>query len=351
MKHLIRKAHKITGLFSMVILLISALTGTILLFEDEIRNNATIEKKYIENTVGERLSYNEIITSFQKQQSSEKIKQIRFQNKNPYAGVKVFTISKKMFVLNPYNGLIIKEASKENFMDFVLNIHRTLGMGDFGEFIIKYNTFLVLFLSLSGIYLWFPRRFKRIKEYFSIKTQPQKRFLFDSHRVIGIYCSFFLLIICFTGINFSFPKFLSQLLDGKTQVSENKKNKDTEQKYNIDYLVSHNPVQQKCEELRIIFPNSQNSNLVIEEIVQKYPNRLKNIWSFDSKTLVKNSYKSYSEYTLSDKILSYNYALHTGRIWGDISKIIELVWVIFLLIIPVTGFLMWRKKRNRKTTV
>lgn len=76
--------------------------------------------------------------------------------------------------------------------------------------------------------------------------------------------------------------------------------------------------------------------------------RKQNIFEFDqySGKLLKSEY--YKNYTAADKVKHANRTLHTGQAFGLFGKIIMFLASLFSATLPVTGFLIWYQKKNKK---
>ena len=65
---------------------------------------------------------------------------------------------------------------------------------------------------------------------------------------------------------------------------------------------------------------------------------------------VNNIYGRFKDAKGADKLLRLNYDIHTGGIWGLSGKILAFLLSLVAASLPVTGFLMWWGKRNKKRT-
>jgi uncharacterized iron-regulated membrane protein len=63
---------------------------------------------------------------------------------------------------------------------------------------------------------------------------------------------------------------------------------------------------------------------------------------------VNNLYGRFNDINFADKLLRMNYEIHTGAILGLPGKIFAFLMSLFIASFPVTGFIMWWKKRKKK---
>ncbi len=105
-----------------------------------------------------------------------------------------------------------KELTGYTFFQKTLVIHRWLldppakkGERSIGKEIVGYGTLAMGIVLISGIVIWWPRNRKVLKNRLSVSCKNgMRRFWHDSHVSIGFYATLFLLIMCFTGLVWSF---------------------------------------------------------------------------------------------------------------------------------------------------
>ena len=74
-----------------------------------------------------------------------------------------------------------------------------------GKEIVGYSTLAMAIVLMSGIVIWWPRNRKVLKNRLSVTcSKGSRRFWYDSHVSIGFYATLLLLIMCLTGLVWSF---------------------------------------------------------------------------------------------------------------------------------------------------
>ncbi|WP_297904022.1 PepSY-associated TM helix domain-containing protein [uncultured Parabacteroides sp.] len=74
-----------------------------------------------------------------------------------------------------------------------------------GKMAVGSLTLVMVAITISGVVLWWPRTRKALKNRLSINcTKGWRRFWYDSHVALGLYCTILFLIIAITGLNQSF---------------------------------------------------------------------------------------------------------------------------------------------------
>lgn len=105
-----------------------------------------------------------------------------------------------------------KELVGYDFFHSTLRIHRWLldapakkGERTVGKEIVGYSTLAMAIVLMSGIVIWWPRNRKVLKNRLSVTcSKGSRRFWYDSHVSIGFYATLLLLIMCLTGLVWSF---------------------------------------------------------------------------------------------------------------------------------------------------
>ncbi len=359
-RSLILWLHRWLGLVSGIIVFIVATTGCLYVFEEEGRD--IFQHKYLYVLPGAaKLPLAQLSTVVTKAYPNETITQIRFKEAND-AAVIYYTKNKKAISINPFTGKIIGIRNmKSDFFNWIQEMHVKLHLGDIGEQIIKWNVLIFFLLCISGLVIWWPKQKKFFKQAATInfKTKNWKRFNWDLHSVLGFYALLVLLIISLTGIFWVFD-WAKQLTAFATS-SKIEKNPVNNMKSNSVSFTMENAYEQSkqlypgADQVFISYPPKPKEPI---RVLFRYPYtivRKQNTIFFDKNSgmiLREDLYKNYSPY---DKIAKTNFDFHTGRIriLGLGSKIIYFLASLIAASLPITGFLIWwgrnQKKQNNKT--
>lgn len=110
--------------------------------------------------------------------------------------------------VNPYTGQVTELFNRQKSFFFTVEmLHRWLlsGKEGIGKTIVGVSTFFFLFILITGLILWWPKTKAILSQRLKIKWQAGwKRFNHDMHMVTGFYTSLFLIIIVMTGLVMSF---------------------------------------------------------------------------------------------------------------------------------------------------
>lgn len=338
-RQIINKVHLIIGLVSGSIMIIVALTGCIYAFEEEIRSFSPKQEVKIE--VGEKkVSIRQILDSVKTHQPKLKITGLMISGK-PDKPITIFTKEKKNLSVNPYTAKILEnEARKQDWLATDLKLHRELLLGKIGKQIIYWNAWLFAFMLVSGFILWLPKRIKNLKQSLKIKTGAStKKLTFDLHSVGGFYALPFLLITVATGIHIgSHGDTKGKKLQSAFQLVDNRGI--------IDKSLSQTSVSEPFKSIRIMLPKD---SIDVLKVSINYPSsglKKESSYVFDQysgKLLTQNLY---SQDSLWERIWKTDVDIHTGKIGGIFGKIIAFLASSIALILPITGFMIWRNKRK-----
>ena len=372
--------HRWLGIVSGLLVIFIAITGSMLAFEDEGRDYLEHDLYHIANPAGARLSLDQMVDTFRVYNPKIKINSIRFKEKAD-AAVVFFTKDKYVFV-NPYTSRVTATVPvKSDFFYVVKALHTSLMLGDVGKTIVHINVLLFFTICLSGLVMWWPRKWNLFRSAVSIKTSgSRKRVNYDLHRALGFYALPVLLIISFTGL-FMASDVTKNLVSFITRSPMPNKDEDVvtvtkpagatgakatgagatgaagtdpararKHHYSLDsayaYARTHYPGALET----FVVPAAKETPI---RIAMRYPYtivRNQNTLYFNpwDGSLVKA--ELYADYNGYDKMARSNYNLHTGKI-GPLGIFSKILWCMVALIaasLPVTGFCIWMGKRKKK---
>lgn len=354
-KNTIRQIHLWLGLASGLIVFIVSITGFLYVFEEEIRDFSHQEYLHVPVQQKPFIGLKTILENYEHLEPKKKITALKINREEPNAAVEISTKKKKTYYFNPYDGTLIKEQGSD-WLNTVLEIHRNLLLGDFGEFIQGWSVVIFITMLLTGLILWFPNQRRLIKQSLTIKWSGSfKRVNFDLHQVLGFYASIFLLLIAFSGTYFKYDTVKktvslvtgSKLRKGDEVISNQKIDSTTiPVRYNAIY-----------ENANSKYPGATSVSFSIRKtgelrLRMTYPNnwaRNQNTIFFDGKTGQMLRTKLYKDNNAADVYEASNHDLHTGVFFGLAGKII---WSLVSLIsasLPITGFIIWWKKGKKKS--
>ncbi|HJS01184.1 MAG TPA: PepSY-associated TM helix domain-containing protein [Flavobacterium sp.] len=386
MKKQILWLHKWLGLISGIVVLIISLTGCIYVFQDELKFVAYPEKYFISTPSPQTvqpITLSKLIAIAENNLNpEEKVTRIDVfpqknrtwvfraikTDKNAFFYSDYFTYYKKVFI-NPYSGKVQNvENTKTEFFQVALQLHMNLLLGKkIGHIIISYSVIFFSIICISGLILWWPKKWKakKLKPHFSIKFNAnRKRLNYDLHNVLGFYVLPLALLFCFTGLVFAFSDFKDAVTDGFNAVDT--KEETTISKYDfipqtstnivdngLYYVLAKHPL---ADQYSIRFADKDEKKEKDEKPepqdiqVRLTKNKTSNFYkySFNTTTGQLEEIKSSDNLQLGSKITSMNYDLHTGTIGGLPTKFLAFFAALICASLPVTGFIIWFNKTKKE---
>ncbi|WP_321479642.1 PepSY-associated TM helix domain-containing protein [uncultured Bacteroides sp.] len=362
-----------------IVIFIVAITGAIYAFGDEIEDIFRPSLK-VEANGHSFLSPQEL---------REKINQYVFKtpadSSNIIQGISYTTydqaakalcrIGKEGYVLyvNPYTGALIhKEAYRSGFFYFILAGHRHLWLPPaIGKPIVGWSVVIFVFLLISGLILWFPVKFtkKAFKRGLKIKWKaPFARVNYDLHNTLGFYVAIFALLIALTGLTWSFKWFSEgyySLISGgkpfkrwevaKSDTTQQARFKDPStiiwEKINQEYPIGQKGV------LNFQFPRgAEGAYSISYNPMNNGSYRKREYRFFDKNTLEEVKAGGVygikpSEASTADKLYRMSYDIHVGSIWGLPGRILACLISLIIASLPVTGTIMWWKKKKKQRSI
>jgi uncharacterized iron-regulated membrane protein len=202
--------HLLTGVFVGVVVFIMAATGVLLTYEKQTTTWVDL-RAYSVTPSDSRLSVETLLAKV-REARPETPTGITVRS-DPSAPTSITYPQGRTVLVNPYSGAVLGEGSRgvRDFFHVVTDIHRWLGAQgesrDVARAITGACNLGFLFLVVSGIYIWWPRKWTRpqvrnvmwFRRGLSSKARD-----FNWHNVIGFWCFLPLLIVVLSGVVISY---------------------------------------------------------------------------------------------------------------------------------------------------
>ncbi|RBQ05457.1 PepSY-associated TM helix domain-containing protein [Pedobacter miscanthi] len=352
-KNAVRNIHLWLGLATGLVVMIISITGALYIFEEEIRDFTQKDFRYVAVQQKPFVGLEKIISNFEKLSPKDQLRLIRIEDAIPNATVEITTKKAAVYYFNPYDATLVKKGT-EDWLEVVEHIHISLLLGKTGEFIMQWSVVIFVIMLITGLILWFPGQMRLLKQSLTIKRKASfKRLNYDLHNVLGFYASIVLLVTALSGLYFAFKGVKnfasaftgSKLGQGKAVVMAKPIQIDSVPlRYDKIYT-----------EAKIKYPGAVSTNFSLRgkgelRLRMIYPYRWarnQNTFFYDEATGVMLRAKLYKNFNGADLIEATNYDLHTGRLLGLPNKIVSFLAALIAASLPVTGFIIWWKKRKK----
>ncbi len=349
--------HLWLGVISGVIVIIVSVTGCVLVFEQEIRQ---LTSPWLHAEIkGEQLPPSVLYKAVENVLPNKEIYSIWYHGEGKTAH---FSLNSDSLVyINPYTAEIVAMVDHEDFFHFIEEGHFYLWFPkEIGEQIVGWGTFIFFFLLLSGIIMWWPKRWNRIERNNSFKIKWKARFKrlnYDLHNVLGFYSLTIALIIAITGLVMSFSWFNKGVywLSGGIKKEQIISKSDTSQNQQLVSLLQVDKAWKKgIEEIGdynkdhiiVSFPKKASNAIELCTDMHNGSWRYVNLNQHTLKELPSSQLKMKDE-QFANWLMRNNFSLHIGGIFGLTTKIFYFIVSLICASLPITGFYIWWGKGGK----
>lgn len=355
--------HLWLGIGSGIIVLIISITGCLLVFEQEIVSISSpwlhTEAKIASDQVPPSVIYKSVKQAI----PNKEISSVWYNGLDKTVKVSLEESDSIVYV-NPYTAKIVATVDHEDFFHIVEEGHFHLWLPhEIGELLTGWGTFIFFLLLISGLILWYPKKWNKANRNKSFKIKwgaSFKRLNYDLHNVLGFYSVIIALIMAFTALCLSFNWFREGVYwasgggeqtagtEQTTTIQPTKKEVDKMAIADAIWLKVRTQIAHKNKEAVIVhFPEEGEDN------VYACTDMHNGIWRdlyFNVHTLelLPNSQIKIADEPFANWLRRSNYSLHTGLIGGLSTKIIYFIASLICASLPITGFYVWWGKKKKK---
>lgn len=362
-RKLINDLHLWLGLASGIILFLVCLSGTALTFEHEIK--AAGQEVITVRPLGEPLT---IVRLAQRLEAEDygtvTAVTLPATETEPWT----FTVKQdpterrgRNLLVDPYTGTVHEPptaSAYDGFFRTMFRLHRWLLLDtEVGRPIVGVATVIFIFLALSGLVLWFPRRlrWKNLRHGFRIKTDgSRKRLNHDLHNTLGFYACFFLVVMGLTGLCWSFEGYREGLGTVLNAPVFNRGGVELDvEPMGPGAIPPDRAVTLAAAafpypgELSVALPNARSPYYGI----RKYAADAWSTVAYDQLYLDGTGRElariAYADKSLGERIAAAIKPLHTGEVFGTLSKWIYFMACLIATSLPVTGTIIWINKLRK----
>lgn len=360
--------HLWLGIFAGIILVFVALTGTIVVYGDEIIEWSAGKARYVERVEPERLPVETLMTNLNKAYPQARLSEVTV-HKDPQRTVRfrVFAPGKGLAFAyaNPYTGEVLKYDRTANFFYIMAHLHASSLWHGPGSWIVDIATIIFLIELISGIILWWPAKWNKRTRDASFKIRWKARFKrvnYDLHNVLGFYSSILALILTVTGLLIAFHPLAEstiKLFGGDHETKWQKampKNDAAKPTYAINAVFDQEFAKHPQQKLgQIWLYNLDSSGFYTTVTASKLGLKsaenpqMAFIDKYTGKDLQIPAKSLKGEY-----IENVVWQLHMGTWMGQAGKLFTFICGLICTSLPITGFLIWwhrgrKKKKPAKT--
>lgn len=210
--HSVWRWHFYAGLFVVPFLIILSITGLVMLYQPVLEPHLEADKYFVSP------AKTHLSIEMQKQQVAlvypgtiSKFIPAKAENQSNQFVVKSPDKSNIKVFVNPYTGDILGDLNLDKGLYALSNdIHGSLLIGDLGDRLMELAASFTLLLSITGVYLWWPKKIKnkptgnRFIQALKIRKANGKRYFWrDLHAITGLSSLVFLIFFALSGLAWS----------------------------------------------------------------------------------------------------------------------------------------------------
>ena len=361
--------HLWLGLVSGIIVVVVSITGAILTFEDELR---VLLQPY--QTVADQgkpfLPPSVLREKTIKGYGIPNISHVIYRGRHRSTIITWYGDRKNFLItwINPYTGELLKQQPLEqDFYRIILTGHFQLWLPrNIGQPLVAYGTLIFVITLITGMVLWWPKKWTKStrQQSFFIKTKASfKRLNYDLHNVLGFYSLLIALILGLTGMVYGMRWFSDALY--WTASGGQKSHGRFERLKSDSTLTAVREIPDEDFLYNKIL--ARKVDLSKTDVTIGFPSGKAGAWNVDINPKpgtryleTSDSYEQHSGKLLKtgpafgkgnggDLVMKLNYDLHVGAIGGILTKIIAFLVCVISASLPITGFIIWLPKGNKKS--
>lgn len=203
--------HFYAGLFVIPFLLMLTITGLIMMLDNRLSNqlgfapDVVVASQALPVSVQAKAALAEVpgqMSQYVAPEAADRPAFFIIRDANAAKpGMKPWEIPAKAVAVDPYRGEVVAVNDKTGTLYAIANdIHGSLLLGDTGDRIIEAATSLTILLIVTGLYMWWPRDRALGRALVPDLTLKRRALFRELHVVGGVWVSLFLLLFCLSGL-------------------------------------------------------------------------------------------------------------------------------------------------------
>ncbi|MDT0677671.1 PepSY-associated TM helix domain-containing protein [Autumnicola musiva] len=359
--------HLWLGLISGIVVVIVSLTAAILTFEKEIKLLIEPFQTVQYNEDDQFLPPSVLGDAVMEKYNFPSVYGVYYRGEGRSALVPYYAdrSNYQEIYINPYTAEVLhnRKLNDDFWRSMIIGHYQLWLPRNIGKPIVAYGTLIFVIALITGLVLWWPKRWNKKTRDASFKvrwTAKFKRLNYDLHNVFGFYSLLIALVLGLTGMVYGMQWFS----DAAYWTASGGETKDQQRLTSDTTAVA----QGNLKDEDILFQNLLETGLNPDTnlINVQYPYGETGVWnigvnpSHQTRWQAINTYyeqnslkqlkkdQVFSEINGGDQLMRLNYDLHVGAIGGIWTKIIAFLVCIISTSLPITGFIVWWKKNSKK---
>ncbi|HEY0737212.1 MAG TPA: PepSY domain-containing protein [Herpetosiphonaceae bacterium] len=386
--------HFYAGLFTVPFLLMLALTGTIIMFQNEL-NDLVYRHQHVV-TPGERmLPYDEQLARVQQAYPEMSVVLVQPSWAADRSTMVMLTDDAGADVsafVDPYTGALLGDRDNTRTLTGVANtMHGTFLLGDWGDRMIEIAAGWAIVLTVSGLYLWWPRKGSKVWGVLlpRLGTTNPRVWWRDLHAVPAVWTSGLLLLTLISGMTWTgfwgemtqvwstFPAAMWDEVPESTALTRSLNTPSTQVspwateaqplpesehaghstggaegvragQIGLDQVITIARRESAPQRFNISLPADERGVYTVSassagaELDDATQERLVHIDQYSGAVLANIGWNEYSGVA---KAVAMSIAIHEGKQFGLINRIATLLLIATIIGSTITGVVMWWRRR------
>jgi len=367
--------HLWLGLISGSVVFVVSITGCFYAFQQEIKD-ALEPWRFVEVQPGGFVPPSRLLDTAARYMPGAQPTGLTYSNEKGaaaigYSGVENGKRTFSVVFMDPYTGSFLKKqqtigGGEFDFFRFIIDGHRALWLPyHIGRPIVGVATLIFLALLITGMVMWWPKKWNRGNRNKSFKIKWKARFKrvnYDLHNVLGFYSLLFAFALAATGLVYSFTWFDNALYyvssGGEKKQGHHHPHSDLAQK---DRAWEHTLSPLDSAWYATMEQVGHVGGMYMTPILRDDDDSYEILVYHDDGSYYNQSAYFYDRYTLeplemegskfreakfADKLAMMNYDIHVGAVLGLPGKVFAFLVSLICASLPITGFLVWWNKRK-----
>jgi uncharacterized iron-regulated membrane protein len=366
------RLHRWSGLVVMLCVFIASVTGVWLVFRQEI-DRALNAKLRVVQPAATRLSEDDIVTLVEKAFPEAMVSLVQFPQRPDDAVSLSLTArdlaSRRRFdrvYVNQYTGEILGQRSSRghgislaSIDSFILGLHFTLLMNEWGRWLMGVTALVWLITSLIGLALSWPRLWLRLTSWIpilSLRTKGAYKANYDLHRAGGVWLLPVLIVLAFTSAALNLPEYLRPMVQVFSPLSR----QPAGQRVTLEEAMV--TFDQAAAAVHRMFPDAKTNNVYRDlgggrhSVYFHLPEDVNpdgDDFAFvDIRTGEVTAVRRPARGSGGDRFMAWLFPLHTGRAFGWTGRLLVALGGVVMVIMNATGvYVWWVKWRMRRRSL
>ena len=383
--------HWFFGITAGIILMVVGVTGGLLSFEQEILRALNPGVMTVTPTQPKKLSPAELLINVQEALPERQITAVTLHRAPRLSAQVTLTSSDpsqrrgETRYVDPYTGALLNDPRGIEFFRGVMQLHRWFltdrffDNRDLGKHIVGASTVLLILLSLTGVYLRWPRQVLNLKTWLTFSLKRKGRgFIWDMHAVLGTWVLLLYLLASVTGLYWSYdwyrnamhnisgvPRMTRPMPQPETTneaTAERRSGRERQQataptplpirQLENSWELFTQTVDNNYSRAALRLPGLQDETVTITYLAAnarhvRATDRL-TVNPFDG-TIV--GHDRYQDRPLNVRLMSSMLPLHDGSYFGVTGKVLMMIASLAMPLFTITGWMLYLQRRKNKSTV